>query len=226
MFLDSDKVLYAGLTEVIKRGTAEIFEENEKGVFLRDKIGGAFMLASDDFDTAVEWLKKHESQNYDLLVVFQRELIAFIRERYGLTGGLDCLQAAYLSSNPPDISRKLRIEHAMDSDLGVLTAFYKTVDEADLKKVIRRGELFVGYHGEDMIGFVGQHLEGSMGILEILPLYQGNGYGTEMEIFMIRHMLEKGLLPFCQVVVGNEKSMKLQKKMGLTFSERHVYWLL
>ena len=226
MFLDSDKVLYAGLTEVIKRGTAEIFEENEKGVFLRDKIGGAFMLASDDFDTAVEWLKKHESQNYDLLVVFQRELIAFIRERYGLTGGLDCLQAAYLSSNPPDISRKLRIEHAMDSDLGVLPAVYKTVDEADLKKVIRRGELFVGYHGEDMIGFVGQHLEGSMGILEILPLYQGNGYGTEMEIFMIRHMLEKGLLPFCQVVVGNEKSMKLQKKLGLTFSERPVYWLL
>ncbi|MGN0203986.1 MAG: GNAT family N-acetyltransferase [Coprococcus sp.] len=225
MFLDSDEVLYAGLTEIIKRGTAEIFEENEKGVFLRDKIGGAFMLASDDLDTAVEWLKKHENCNYDLLVVFQRELIAFIRGRYGLSGGLDCLQAAYLSSDPPDISRKLRIEHALDSDLGVLTAFYKTVDEADLKKIIRRGELFVGYHGKDMVGFVGQHLEGSMGILEILPQYQGNGYGTEMEIFMIRHMLEKGLLPFCQVVVGNEKSMGLQKKLGLTFSEGHMFWL-
>lgn len=225
MILDSDKVLYAGLTEVIKRGTAEIFEDNEKGIFLRDTIGDAFMLASDDYDTAVEWLKKYESRNYELLVVFQPELIAFIRERYGLSGGLDCLQAAYLSSDPPDISRKLRIEHAMDSDLEVLTAYYNTVDEADLKKIIRRGELFVGYHGKDMVGFVGQHLEGSMGILEILPPYQGNGYGTEMEIFMIRHMLEKGLLPFCQVVVGNEKSMGLQKKLGLTFSEGHVYWL-
>ena len=76
-----------------------------------------------------------------------------------------------------------------------------------------------------MVGFIGQHLEGSMGLLEVLPQYRKNGYGMELEQTMINYMLEKGLIPFCQVEVTNEKSLRLQKKLGLTISREQVYWL-
>lgn len=49
------------------------------------------------------------------------------------------------------------------------------------------------------VGFIGEHLEGSMGLLEILPGYRGKGYGTELESFMICHMLEKGQRPFARL---------------------------
>ena len=44
---------------------------------------------------------------------------------------------------------------------------------------------------------IGEHLEGSMGLLEIFPQYRGRGYGTEME----------------------------RKKLGLTISEERMYWM-
>ena len=80
-------------------------------------------------------------------------------------------------------------------------------------------------HSGEMVGFVGKHLEGTMGILEILPKHRRKGYGTELEKFMINHVLEKGITPFCQVESGNEKSFKLQLKLGLKESSKRVYWL-
>ena len=225
MFLNSDAVLYAGLTEVMRRGTAEIYEYNENGVFLRDTVSGVLMLAADDFEIAAAWLIKYEHLKYRLMVVFLPELIPLIKNRYGLTETLDCFQAAYLLPNPPKLPHTLRIENAKDCDLGMILSHYDTLTEEELKAIIQRKDLFIGYHHNDIVGFVGQHLEGSMGILEVLPQYRRSGYGTELEIFMIHHMMERHLLPFCQVVAGNEKSLRLQKKLGLTFSKKHVYWI-
>jgi ribosomal protein S18 acetylase RimI-like enzyme len=65
------------------------------------------------------------------------------------------------------------------------------VSKQELKEIIRRRELFIGLYNQEIIGFIGQHLEGSIGLLEIFPTYRGNGYGTELESYLIAHMLKK-----------------------------------
>ena len=64
-----------------------------------------------------------------------------------------------------------------------------------------------------------------MGLLEIFPAFRRKGYGAELESFMISRMLERGLLPYCQVEVDNEKSLALQWKLGMTVSREKVYWV-
>ena len=62
-------------------------------------------------------------------------------------------------------------------------------------------------------------------LIQVFPKYRRNGCASELENFMINHFIKKELIPFCQVEEGNEKSMKLQKKLGLKESDKVVYWL-
>lgn len=225
MFLDSNQILYAGMIQIIRRGTAEIIEENKHGVFLKDTVSNAFMMATDYPENGIRWLKKHENQRYGLMTLFQKEVTDFADKRYEFTHRLECYQAVYTQSEPFINSKKLQIKVACEDELKAVYDHYTLLSEAELRGIIRRGELLIGYDGGKMVGFVGQHLEGSMGLLEILPEYRKNGFGKELEVTMINHMLTKGLIPFCQVEITNEASLRLQEKLGLTVSKERVYWL-
>ena len=213
------------MIQVIRRGTAEILEENEQGIFLRDTISNAFMLATAHPETGKEWLKKYEHLNFSLMNLFQKEIAEFASERYGLLSELECYQAVYMGTKPMSSSKRLQIRVASEDDYEVVSQYYKVLSEVELKHIIRRGQLLIGYDQEQMVGFVGQHLEGSMGLLEVLPQYRRNGFGQELEETMINYMMKQGLIPFCQVEVMNERSLKLQEKLGLTISKERMYWL-
>lgn len=224
-YLNKNLILYAGLLQVIRRGTADILEESDKGVFLRDVVSDCFMLAADNNRTGEEWLKMHEDLDYKLLLLFRRDLAGFARKRYGLSFMLECFQAVYAAKKPPARHGDLKIKAAADKDFQLISDHYGMVSEQELRRIIRLGNLFMGFHDGKAVGFVGEHLEGSMGLLEVFPQYRGRGYGTELESFMIGHMLEKEQIPFCQVETDNYRSMGLQKKLGLTISEERMYWL-
>lgn len=224
-FLNRNYILYAGLIQSISRGTADILEESKQGIFLRDTVSDAFMLATENTETGKHWLKTHESLKYSLMLLFQNDLAYFVSKEYGLTPMLDCYQAVYMRKEPPALNNNIQIQMAVDEDFKMIADNYHMLSEWELKKIIKRRELFIGIHDGETVGFIGQHLEGSMGLLEVLPMHRRKGYGTALENYMIAHMLEQGLIPFCQVESDNCKSLDLQRKLGLTISDEHMYWL-
>ena len=52
-----------------------------------------------------------------------------------------------------------------------------------------------------------------MGLLEILPEYRRLGLAYALEAHLINHLLSLGRVPFCQVALYNEASIRLQKKL-------------
>ena len=48
---------------------------------------------------------------------------------------------------------------------------------------------------------------------------------TALETYAFNRALENGWIPYGQIIVGNEASMKLQERMGLHFSKSSVYWM-
>lgn len=76
-----------------------------------------------------------------------------------------------------------------------------------------------------LAGFIGEHLEGSMGLLEVLPEYRSKGYGYKLETFLINHFLRLNVIPFCQVRINNSESLALQKKIGMEISELTTFWI-
>ena len=64
-----------------------------------------------------------------------------------------------------------------------------------------------------------------MGLLEVLPEYRRLGLARALEAAIIRQQVGRGRLPYGHVRTGNTASIALQKKMGMDFVERKVYWL-
>lgn len=76
-----------------------------------------------------------------------------------------------------------------------------------------------------LMGFIGEHFEGAMGMLEVFPEYRGNGIATILESYKINEILISGRVPYCNVAYDNEKSMRLQNKLGLKRISLDTWWI-
>ena len=146
-----------------------------------------------------------------------------MKKEYELSETLECYQAAYLLESVPACEYDLQIRCAVPNDFAEIIKYYNKLSDEELKKIIERKKLFLAFQNEHLVGFAGEHLEGSMGLLEILPDFRRRGYGVALEYFMISYMKENHLIPFCQVEVDNCKSLALQQKLGMTISKERIY---
>lgn len=225
MNLEQDKVLYANIIRVLQRQSTIILENHDQGIMIYDAISQAFMLATKTRELAIEWLLKYEHMHYHLLVVYDQGLATYIKEHYHLQDCLVCYQAVYCDNDPFVFKHHLDMKQATQHDLATVYKYYCRLSKEELIEIIDRGNLYLAYHDGYLVGFIGEHLEGSIGLLEVFKPYRHHGFGSELEKRMINVMLQKGVLPYCQVEIDNEASLSLQKKLGLSISHDKVYWL-
>ena len=174
--MDLTKIEYLGLDRVLKRGSGDVLEQREDALLIRDRVSGALLLACEDAALGINLLDRHVPPKCDLLVV-PDFLGAATFERYGFTDKLDCRQVAYFGEKPaPD--PRLILRPADESDLPRLTKHYHLLEPDVLGALVERQSILLGYEGTRWVGFVGEHLEGSMGILYVLPEYRRRGFGA------------------------------------------------
>ena len=102
---------------------------------------------------------------------------------------------------------------------------YQMLSPAELAEVVRRKSILLGYDRGQLVGFIGEHLEGSMGLLYVFPEYRRKGYGTALQKAFIAKTMERGWTPFGQVEKSNLNSLKLQEKIGMTCSDDLIVWM-
>ena len=98
-------------------------------------------------------------------------------------------------------------------------------DEEYMASRIDYGMLGAFDENGNCAGFVGFHGEGSMGLLTVIPEFRRRGIGLALEARNLNRRLAERRIPFGHVVVGNEKSMGLQHKIGMEFSKNIVTWV-
>lgn len=223
-YLSQNPRLNAGLLQVLRRGTAELFHAGNSGVFLRDTISGAYMLSCSDATLGRRWLREQEAAPYTLLHICSHELAEYAMRRYHFSTILECLQAVW-EGERPQLTDRLTIREATREELPLIFSHYNKLELAELEQIRRLNSLFVAFFEGHFVGFVGCHLEGSIGLLKILPKYRGQGFATELEAFMICRTLDKGLFAFGQVETWNKASFALQRKLGMQLSDETLYWL-
>ena len=245
--MDLTTIENLNIDRVLRRGTAQIIEEADDAILLKDTVSKALMLACDDVVKGIEILERNNDGAKPLMMISNAELGRMVADRFGYENIMECYQMAYLSKEPPkpekmDDCEKVEINSSTKSnsaqfdgileyrlatmeDFPFISREYGLVSEDELKELIERGNIIIGYENGSPVGFIGEHMEGSVGLLQVLQEHRRKGYGTALEIEMIRRTLEKGDIPFGQVVVGNTASLELQKKLGLTKSEGTIYWM-
>ena len=223
--MDLTTIENLNIDRVIKRGTAQLIERADDAILLKDTKSKALMLACDEVEKGIEILELNNGEAKPLIMISNAELGRKVAERFGYEGVMECYQMAYLAKEPPAADDVLEYRTATMENYPLISREYGLVSEDELKELIERGNIIMGYENGEAVGFIGEHMEGSIGLLQVLQEHRRKGYGLALEIEMIRRTLEKGYIPFGQVVVDNTASLELQKKLGLTKSEGTIFWM-
>lgn len=108
-----------------------------------------------------------------------------------------------------------------------LCAHYSMGLERDyLLERLESGNVFGAYLYGELSGFVGRHLEGSIGMLEVLPDSKRRGVGTALACFMIRRILAAGGTPYAHIIANNEASIAMLGRIeGAHVLDERVAWI-
>lgn len=224
-FLESDPLLHIDMLECIRRGNAEWIYAGDHGALLCDRPSGTYMISADTEAVARECLEKLD--RIELLVCHQELYKDMVSSVYGLTMSERCYQAAYLGKKAlPEPDADWKIRPLDESYLAFVREHYQMVpEEGYIHDRLTSGMMYGIFVDDVPAGFVGMHAEGSLGMLEILPEYRRKGLAYALEAYAINRMLERGWTPYGQVIDGNLASMGLQKKLGLSISDKTCYWV-
>lgn len=222
--MDLSRIEYLSFKKIMERGTAEIIEQSDDVLFIRDKVSGVNLLACEDDELAREVMERHRERGITLLTTTSKAAAEYAVEAFGFSGISECYQYAYLGEKPePD--PRLSFRKADMSDLDSITEVYDLGGPEEIAKTIERGLVMMAYDKKgNLVGFIGEHLEGSLGMLFIFPEHRRKGYGRSLEMESFRWSLERGFTPFGQVYTDNVPSLELQKDIGLAIADGLVYW--
>lgn len=222
--MDISRIECLGLDRVLRRGSGEILAERDDALLIRDRVSGAYMLACGDTEIGMPLLERYIGQDCALLMVSDRALGRAAFERFGFSEKLECFQVAYFGEKPT-CKTALTVRTAEPGDLPTLIEAYRLISPEELEEVVERGDVLLGCEEDRLVGFIGEHLEGSMGLLYVFPEYRRRGFGAALQMQMIARTMEKGFVPFGQVEKDNLASLALQEKMGMTRSDDLIVWM-
>lgn len=223
-YLEKNPLLHIAMLESIRRNQAQMISSSKHGMLMLDRASNVHMVSadSDQYGRALVDQIKNPYQ----MVVCQESVADYAEEKFGLHDVFRCKKVAYFKGERVPLSSDLAIIRPDAATLQIVKDHYHTIPEAEIDEINRRGNLFCAFHGDDFVGFSGNHLDGSLGLLEIFPAFHRQGFGEQLERFMINYILDKGDTPYGEIVIGNEASARLQQKLGFEISKETITWLL
>lgn len=225
-YLERDSLLHMDMLEPIRRGTARLAYAGRDGVLLWEEGGGVPMLSAVDGSSAAKLTALAADLPGEDLVVHHPYALAPARALLGLTEWNECVQFSYTGPMPPLPEHDCLLAPLTAADAPTVEEHYHLIPAEAVRAAIEQGRMWGAWDRDGaLMGFIGVHTEGAMGMLEVLPAYRRRGLAVLLETFLIRHLMEQGRVPFCQVFLDNAPSLALQEKLGLTPAEGHVYWV-
>lgn len=222
-----NKVLYADMWECLQLDKGEILYDGEEGAVVWNREDNLLMMAAFRKEGA-EKIVEHMPEYGERLqtVLHQDFLLPLVEKRYGIAEKMVCRRAAYNQKVPLPVSGEIEIRQLDISYAKEILNHYHMETEEYIKKRLSDGCMFGAFVEGKMAGFMGLHSEGSLGMLEIYEEYRRRGIAANLESYMINVRLSKGLLPYGDIIVDNEASFGLQRKLGLKVTKEIFYWVL
>ncbi len=233
-FLQRNELLYLDMLECIRRNRAKIVYakcENSDldGVLLYDAPSGIYMLAARQragAGMALSALEDKEiARKSGWIVTRGDEARAEVYARLHITHETPVWQIAYLSKELFAVNSKLTFEFAQREQIEWIKQNYDKESPENIEKLAADKKIYCAFADGEFVGFIGEHPEGSMGMLHVFPEYRRKGYAEALEKLLANEYIKQGRIPYGHVVVGNEPSIALQKKLGFKTANEKVYWL-
>ena len=191
-----------------------------------------------NWDTA-EWKLLQEiskDERIECIAIHQRELVPFMEKYFHLKTDMECLQGAYTRREKLPVrglygpdgrgENGFSIRTLTEEFIPFVAEHYSEIGSPEyVTERILHGAVYGAFYEEKIVGFISDHEEGSIGMLYVLPEYRKRHVAMALETYCMNLAVERGEIPYGQVVLGNEASIRLQEKMGICFAKGTVVWM-
>ena len=218
-YLNKDYLLNVDMIECIRRDICRVLYASDKAVLILADNEWAYMLSCGDRELGLALIQEYVDSWVVLHQMDMRESVAAL----GFHLGGKCWQGAYTKQTPLEETcadiRKLDRSYAP-----VVAQNYELADEEELAELMDKGIMLGAFVDGKLAGFMGQHPEGSLGMLLVFPQFRRQGIAEALERNYVNLELAQGHVPYGQIFVGNTASRMLQEKLGMEFSEGNICW--
>lgn len=206
------------IRECIRRGIGEVIFAEEGCVLLRVPDGNQYLFAPDhELGRAVVGLLCEPT----LVTVCEPGFERDVKELLGLDLVEPYHLVVYEGKRRLAVDRKkARRIRPLDASFAKVChehySYPKFVSEREMRRRLGTGTVLGAFEGDELVGFVGEHPEGSIGMLEVFSGHRGKGWGGALMSAKVNEQLGRGLTPWTEVYPFNKASLRLMERLGLT----------
>ncbi len=224
--LSKNKRMNIHMMEALDRGIGKVLYEKDGNLAIA--CDDVLMICANNAEEALLMLQKvfeEHAQYLECAIVCSQEFVKnMLESHYMMKAGMTCFQACYtrnvsLSVRFKDI-RPLGMEY-----LEQIVNNSQLCSREYIRSRLEAGAIYGAFDAERLVGFIGTHAEGSMGILFVEEEYRSQGIATALESYLINQQISRGETPYCQIDVENTASVSLQEKLGLYLADGNIWWL-
>ncbi len=226
-YLNKNETRYAQMIVAYQKGSCEVLYEENDGILLYDNSTQTY-LASANTEAGAKDILYLLPQDYGLLITHDEVFKQFEKQLFDYVEHLQFYHFQYTQKGKYKLPQSnLRFQMLSVEDVEIVKQHYKVKDLCNDQYITRCIEagMMAAYSDDVMVGFIGTHESGAMGMLEVFEEYQGKHIGQTLEMAYINYLLDqKNKLIYTQVEVDNTASLKLQEKLLLTRSDIANDW--
>ena len=87
--------------------------------------------------------------------------------------------------------------------------------DEEIRGLLDGGGILGGFEDGELVGFVGEHPCGSIGMLYVLPDHRGRGWGRSLLEAKVKDHQARGWMPWSEVYEDNKVSLRLHRSLGM-----------
>lgn len=116
------------------------------------------------------------------------------------------------------------IRLASITDLPYIEKTYTRSGHKQLLNRIMKKQMWILEDEKGIKGYAGIHKDCSLGFEYVAPNSRRQHAASKMQIFISKHMIKNGLIPYVMISAKNEIANKFQKKLGSDFAKTIFYF--
>lgn len=222
-FLNKNRLHNIDMIDSLESGESVVIYASDKGVMIYNLSGDSYSISAEG---DIEKILVCAKPDADAFLVHQECFAPLVKNQFGLKNEMRCFTAVYTKPQGPEYKTDCEIKQLTLDYLDTVVATYSHVSNKEyIERRIRDNYMYGAFLDGELLGYIGIHDEGAMGMLEVLPQHRRKGIGYALEAFLINELLRKGRAPYAHVIEDNNASLSLQRKLGMEILKDKVIWL-
>lgn len=206
------------MEQIVERGLGR-FTYASEGFATVDLPDGTRYFWGDDVIEAKRAMARQTRPS--LAVILSPELEGIIRRVFPTKEvSLPYKLMVYEGTEPIPVESSLDIRVLAPSWATVIKRSYSYPDgasAAEIAHLLAKGRILGGFDRDNqLVGFIGEHPDGALGMLEVFPRARRRGFGSALLAVKANEHLAMGWTPYSQIMGANEGSLALHEAVGFT----------